>query len=268
VTLLALALALLGPAACETAGTGPAPPGAATAAPQPSRVATVSGTPAATAAPSPPTVRVDTLTGTSQLATGAGAYRYSVQVPQLEGLSVRDLSLDPVMRGTLQRDVDDFVQAAANAPDAQQGSDLTCGSQTVRLTGRLAVLRVDCTQYVAGSAHPGTLTQTFNCDLVNARILALQDLFGAGSAYLGVLSNTSRNQLSDRTTQDDLPTMQQGTAPVADNFSAFLLGPNALVIVFARYQVANGTAGQPEVSIPYDSVRRYFASGISDLVAS
>jgi hypothetical protein len=259
------ALALVGLVACETADVTPAPTAVpATASPAPSPVATVT----TTATPSPPTVRVDTLTGASQAQTGAGAYKYSVQVPQLVGLPLHGQSLDTQMRGALQRDVDDFVVAAEDAPDSQQESEFSCASQTVRLTGRLAVMRVDCTRYEAGSAHPETLIHTFNCDLANARILALQDLFGTGSGYLDTLSTTARAQLSDRTSPEDGPTMQQGTAPVAANFKAFLLGSSALVIVFARYQVANGTAGQPEVSIPYDSVKRYFASGIADLVSS
>jgi hypothetical protein len=259
-----LALALVGLVGCETADVAPAPTAVPTAAsPAPSPVATAAAT--ATVIPSPPTVRVDTLSGASATQTGAGAYKYSVQVPQLVGLPVHDQSLDTQIRGVLQRDVNDFTLTAADAPDSAQESELTCGSKTVRLTGRLAVVRVDCTEYEAGTAHPASLTHTFNCDLANARILALQDLFGTGAGYLDTLSESARAQLSDRTTPDDVPTMQQGTAPVADNFKAFLLSQGGLVIVFARYQVANGSAGQPEVSIPYDAVKRYFATGITDL---
>jgi hypothetical protein len=141
---------------------------------------------------------------------------------------------------------------------------MDCRSRTVRLTGRLAVLRVDCTEYQTGAAHPSSRTRTFNCDLAVGRLLALQDLFGIGSAYLSVISEAARDQLARLHAVDDR-TLADGTAPAAANFRDFLLTQAALVIVFARYQVAPGAAGQPEVSIPYPALEKYLAPGVLTL---
>jgi hypothetical protein len=213
--------------------------------------------------PSPPTVRVDALAGASPAAIGPGAYRYRVEVPQLQGGSTRARAVDVLIRAALQRDVDAFVNDAGSA---QALSELTCTSRTVRLAVRLAVLRVDCTERVP-PADPSVTVRTFNCDLAGGRVLALQDLFGQGSRYLDVLSTAARSQLRSRLPTGDDRMLDDGTAPVADNFRAFLLGRDALVIVLpGRYRVA-GATGLAEVPVPYEDLQRYLARGVTDLVA-
>ena len=232
------------------------PPTSAPASPGPS------ASPVA-AATSPPTVRLDPEDGSSQAQTGPGAYRYAVQVPQLVGVAPHDQTVNALIRGTLQRDLDTFLTAAQ---DAQSPTDLTCSSRTVRMTVRLAVLRVDCTSSQTGVARPTTVTHTFNCDLSGARILTLQDLFSEGSAYLDVLSSAARAKLPPQTAPAADLSIVGGTAPVANNFRAFLLDQAALVIVFPDFQVA-GTIAAPQVAISYDDLQRYFATGIADLLA-
>jgi len=254
--LLALVV-LQGLAACAAAD---APSRAAdrTATPAPSPVASV-----VAVSPTPPTVRVDTVNGASSVQTGPGAYRYTVQIPQLVGLEPHGQALDAPIRGTLQRDIDAFVSAAQ---DAQSPTDLTCSSETERVTARLAVLRVDCTSSQTGVQRSTTFTRTFNCDLARTRILTLQDLFSAGSAYLDVLSTAARSQFPPQVTPAADRTVAEGTAPVAGNFKAFLLTQAALVIVFPDYEVAPGTATSPQVSISYDDLKRYLAPRIADLL--
>src|SRR5215472_12526410 len=66
----------------------------------------------------PPAVRVDTLTGASQSLTGAGAYRYRVEVPQLVSGAVHDQALDTAILGVLRREVAAFVDTAQGAAAA------------------------------------------------------------------------------------------------------------------------------------------------------
>jgi len=250
-------LAVAGLAACGTADLPPQvldqpPPTSAGAAP--SLVA---------AQPSPPTIRVDVERGASAGQSGPGAYRYDVEVPQLVGVPLHGDALDAMIHGVLQRDLGAFLSAAQ---DAQAPTDLTCTSHTVRVTSKLAVLRVDCTSSQAGVARPTTVTHTFNCDLARARILTLQDVFGRGSTYLDVLTTAARSQFPTDATPTADQTVAQGTAPVADNFKAFLLDRTALVVVFAGFQVAPGSAAAPQVSISYEDLQRYLAPGISDLL--
>jgi hypothetical protein len=232
-----------------------------------------SASPPATPAPTAPrptlgplTIRVDPLNGVSDSQAAPGAYRYHVEVPQLVGLPPRDAAIDTLIRSRLQRVVDDFLDIAQNAPPGPAGSDLTCTNRTVRLTGRLVVLRVDCSEYQAGSAHANTMTQTFNCDVAGGRILALQDLFGSGSGYLDVLATAARTQLRARLGSAEEATLVNGTEPTVDHYKAFLMDRAGLVIVFDKYQVAPGTAGQPEISVTYDDVQRYLDPTVTALL--
>jgi hypothetical protein len=210
-------------------------------------------------------VQVEVRSDASQTPTGPGAYRYHVEVPQLTGPAAPLLAIDATIRGALQRRLNDFLDAARAGPAGPAPSELTCTSRTLSVTPRLAVLRVDCSEFQAGAAHPNSATHAFNCDLTAGRVLRLQDLFGPGSAYLDVLSTAAQTQLRSKLGQTDDQALFQGTAPIVDNFKVFLLDRNALIIVFARYQVAAGTAGQPEVSVPLADLRRYLARGVPQL---
>jgi len=202
--------------------------------------------------------------GASPAQSGPGAYRYSVEVPQLVGVAAHGQTLDGLIRGALQRDLDAFLTAAQ---DAQAPTDLTCMSRTIRVTTKLAVLRVDCTSIQTGVARPTTVTHTFNCDLVGTRILTLQDLFSAGSAYLEVLSEAARARFPAQATPAADRSIVDGTAPVPANFKAFLLDQSALLIVFPDFQVSPGSAAAPQVAVAYGDLQRYFAAGIADLLA-
>ncbi|HYW27697.1 MAG TPA: DUF3298 domain-containing protein [Terriglobales bacterium] len=249
----------LGIQACAATDVPPPAANRATPSTAPSPVASVVALP-----PSPPAVHVDVESGASPAQSGPGAYRYRVEVPQLVGLEPHGPALDSQIRGTLQRDVDAFLGAAQ---DAQTPTDLTCTNRTVRVTARLAVFRVDCTSSQAGVARPSSITHTFNCDLAGTRILTLQDLFSAGSAYLDVLSAAARSQFPAEAAAAAGRTVADGTAPAAANFRAFLLDQSGLVIVFPDFRVAPGTTATPQVSVPYDDLRRYFATGIAGLLA-
>jgi hypothetical protein len=257
--LLLAALASAGVLACESAGPAADEGGG----PSPSPSIASPGPPSPSPSAAPPTARIASLAGSSQNGTGPGAYRYQVEYPQLDGLGSRAQGLDVLIQTAMQRAVDDFVdlaRAGAAAPDAR--SELDCRGRAVRLTGRLAVLRVDCTEADAGAGGPRDSTYTFNCDLAGARLLALQDLFRAGSAYLSAISDEARRQLGRLGAGDDR-SLKDATAPVVASFRSFLLLPAALVIVFPAYRPPG--AGRPEVSMPYATLERYLAPGVQDL---
>jgi hypothetical protein len=253
--LLLVALASAAVCACEAPGPVPAAGSPTPVGSDVTASAARSNPAASPSSPGPPAVTVATLVGSAPNDSGAGAYRYRVEYPRIQSPDGRAQGIDSVIQGILQRDVDDFVDAARSAPSGPVPSELDCRSRTVRLTARLVVARVDCSQYQAGAAHPSTVVHTFNCDLAGARVLALT-----------VISEAARAQLS-RLQAGDAGTLTEGTAPAVANFRDFLLGQDALVVVFARYQVAAGTAGEPEVSVPYEALSRYLAPGITDLVA-
>jgi len=229
---------------------------------------TASASPAAVRSPSPPTVRMDTLSGISAATAGPGSYHYKVEVPQLEGPGTHAASIDNVIRANLQRVVDDFVAEARDASAGPATSELACLGKTVRLTPSLAVLRVDCSERMAGVDQVDALTHSFNCDLSGGRVLTLQELFSSGSAYLDVLSAAARTLLRNRLPAGDDRTLDDGTAPVADNFRAFLLERQGMIVVLpGRYRPA-GTTAALEVTVPYTDLEHYLARSVSDLVKS
>jgi hypothetical protein len=250
--------------ACDVPSAAPPVAGAPTLTAAPVASPTPAG---AVSPPTPPTVLLEVMSGASAAPAGPGAYRFHVEVPQVAGRAASLLAVDAAIRGTLVRQVNDFLDAARDGPAGPTPSDLTCTNRSLRITTRLAVLRVDCTEYQTGAAHPSTVTHAFNCDLSSGRVLRLQDVFSPGAAYLGLLSTAAQDQLRGRLGQVDEQTLLEGTGPVVENFKVFLLDRGALVIVFARYQVRPGPAGEPEVSIPLATLQHYLARGIPELTA-
>src|SRR5262249_19030083 len=87
------------------------------AAPAPAQTAQTASlaSPSPTPAPAAPTVRLDALAGASQDASTPGAYRYRVQIPQLDGLPPRSQPIDTLIKSRLQMRVDAFVDLARQA---------------------------------------------------------------------------------------------------------------------------------------------------------
>lgn len=259
VLLLAVSLA-----ACEQ----PATPGTGVDATGPEASAGTASAPRLSTPPfsSPPAVQMVALTGASAATSGPGVYRYRVEYPQIDGAPVLARPINAAIQGTLRRDVNDFVGAASASPAPDAVSELACSSRSVRVTSRLAVLRTDCTRRLAGDPGPALLVDTFDADLLRGRLLTLQDLFSAGSRYLTVLSEESLRQLRSGLPGADDAALEAAAGPVVDDFAAFLLERDGLVIVFAQYRPAAGQAGPPEVSIPYAHLERYFAAATIDLL--
>jgi hypothetical protein len=213
-------------------------------------------------------VHFEVLSGSSK-APGK-AYSYHVEYPQVDGLGagIRD-QLNGSIRGTVDRALSEFLNAARDAQSADQSSGFTCTGAVARLTERLASARVDCGIYIAGAAHPNPAIYTFNCDLRQGRVLALTDLLRTGTGYLQFLSDRSRQLLRSQLVPLggwDEAQVSAGTAPEAKNFKTFLLEPYALRLVFEKYQVAAGALGPREVTVSYGDLDRYLAPPTRELI--
>jgi hypothetical protein len=99
-------------------------------------------------------------------------------------------------------------------------------------------------------AHGNTFFRTFVFDRNTGEGLVLHDLF-ASSAYLNSLSGISRNTLmASLGDSADAGMIDQGTTPYEDNFQAWYLDADTLVILFPPYQVAPYASGPQKVEIP------------------
>lgn len=121
-----------------------------------------------------------------------------------------------------------------------------------------------------GAAHSSVYSDSFNYDLQQNKALLLSDLFKPGSDYLGLLSKLSRADLAPQlknlgSSQEDKKKMEEGTAPLPDNFKVFFLVPETLIVYFNRYQVASGMMGDFEVKIPFSQLTSLSSSVLSQL---
>lgn len=107
-------------------------------------------------------------------------------------------------------------------------------------------------------AHPNAFFRTFTFNTATGKLLAVSDIFTPGTNYLSVLSAESRKRLPTMiaarvgvsVSELDPDSMNDGTAPEADNFQNWYLDGRNLVLIFPPYQVAPYAAGVLSVSIP------------------
>jgi hypothetical protein len=121
---------------------------------------------------------------------------------------------------------------------------------TTPFLDQLLGLKFDIYTYTGG-AHPNTIFTTFTFDLVQNRVLTLDDLFVPGSNPLAVIGplveQSLQAQLGDMT---DASWIHTGTGDNPDNYVDWQLTADALVFYFPPYQVAAYATGPQSVSIP------------------
>ncbi len=107
-------------------------------------------------------------------------------------------------------------------------------------------------------AHPNAYYRTFTFDSETGTGLTLGDLFVPGSDYLAKLSSSSRAKLVTQIAEASnvseaelsMDMIDAGTTPDEDNYLNFYLEGDALVIIFAPYQVGPWALGMQEVRLP------------------
>ncbi len=223
---------------------------ATTAAPTPSSTAATSPT----TSPAPPIVVDD-------VAVGIETDRYSVKLtlPRMQGLAdaaVQD-AVNADIRAAVDAAVEEFAsgvsEIGSTAPDMK--SSLVATYEVARVDDALSSILVEVSRYFAPQPHPARALLTFTHDLHTGKRLALADLFNPGAPYLETLSEQSRQLLAAQPGFDQLTGFTTGTEPKAENFAAWTLTDQDLVITFAEYQVAPYALGTPHVSIPFASLR-------------
>lgn len=112
-----------------------------------------------------------------------------------------------------------------------------------------------------GGAHGSHLTTTFTFDLATDTQLTLPDLFVEGTDVYGVLAPLAQadliQQMQDMTgeAEYDAAWVEEGTAPTPENYQAFALTPDSLILVFQEYQVAPYVFGSFQVEIPLSDLQ-------------
>lgn len=115
-----------------------------------------------------------------------------------------------------------------------------------------------------GGAHGGTAIIPFLWDVRAARALSVGDLFAPGSNYLEQLSAATRAELKAQHPDWDAATIDEGTAPTEENFSAIALAQDSLTIIFQQYQVGPYVIGTPIVTIPLKRLEKIVNKELAD----
>jgi len=113
-------------------------------------------------------------------------------------------------------------------------------------------IRFSIQGYIGGDKRPYHHYVTLNYNLDKNQRIALSDLFFADTNYLNTLSTYSYGVLQKRL--PDKSKIASGTAPLAENFAAFNLKPNGLLITFNRDQVTSSIFGAQTILIPYSAL--------------
>lgn len=151
-------------------------------------------------------------------------------------------SIDQKIQGEIDRIVLEFkAESSTHTPVPYELSsiyDLTyIGSDIV--SARLAV-----STYLGG-AHPGTGMYGLNYDRETGRELTLDDALNLIGLSLHDVAGASRQQLSKKL-EDAF--FEEGTAPVRENYSTFIVGSDSVTFLFQEYQVGPYAVGPQEVS--------------------
>ena len=115
--------------------------------------------------------------------------------------------------------------------------------------------------YLPRNAHGSYQIETTSYRTSDGTKLALRELFAPQVDVYRELSRLSRwllihtGQLGDYA---DEKWIEAGTAPVPDNFSAYLVRPEGLEIIFAPYQVGPWALGEQRITSPWLYLAEYF----------
>lgn len=96
---------------------------------------------------------------------------------------------------------------------------------------------------------------TLNYSLITGQRLAFMDLFEKPETALVLMSEWSRKELAPRLGASvRLRMLDDGTAPLVENFSSLTLTPQGVCINFQPYQVAPWAAGVQKVEMPLEAL--------------
>ncbi|MGI9118460.1 MAG: DUF3298 domain-containing protein [Minisyncoccia bacterium] len=110
--------------------------------------------------------------------------------------------------------------------------------------------RIDSYAFTGG-AHGGNFVETFTFTN-NEKLLSINDLFVDSAKGLKLLSEKTIEYIKNNENyKDALPTdwFDEGTAPTQENYSAFEITKDTLVVVFQQYQALPYVYGNIEIPI-------------------
>ncbi len=178
-----------------------------------------------------------------------------ISYPEISGLT--DPSAEARINAAIYTEAQSIVDAFLGRvdsplPDMADSNTLSGDYEIIPIARGMISVLVSVSEYASGMAHPNPYILSLVFNIQTGEKVALPDLFRPGSEYLRVLSLESRplieKQLGD---MYDAQWAEEGTIPLAENFSIFYPTEDALHLIFNPYQVAPYSMGITEIALPY-----------------
>ena len=219
-------------------------------------------------------------------------YEISLTFPQLKGRpSANAVRFNRAVRALVAREVRDFKRAygdSAGRPSDEKVWENVYDSldgryEVIHFDDDFVSLRFGLFAYGRGAAHSTQFHRVLNFDLKGGRALALGDLFKPGARHLEALA---ANCIADLKRQDEAEhrrevarlmgggkpashagvrvpdsDFQIGAGPEADNYRAWNLAAEGVVVSFAACQIGGCADGAKEVLVPYSALEEVLNEG-------
>lgn len=125
-------------------------------------------------------------------------------------------------------------------------------------------IRFSIYTYFYGAAHPFMTFQSLNYDIMQGKVLSLDDIFKSRN-YLQFLATYSKNVLAEKLSKAANANTEpdpEGLKPIPENFKIWNITANGLLLTFPPYQVAAYVFGPQEVSIPQSAIKNMLRTDI------
>jgi hypothetical protein len=172
----------------------------------------------------------------------------------------------PIILNVLNRQRDSFWREQAESlsiPGEAIPWSLRIDTATTSFSNSVTSMLFSIDSYMGG-AHPAFLYETVTFDFANQTTLNLPDIFKAGVNPYTVIAPLARVDLQTRF-PDLAADIAEGTEPTADNFPAWGLSSDSLILYFSPYTIGPGAFGPQQASIPLlslaDSLKPEFVPG-------
>jgi len=124
------------------------------------------------------------------------------------------------------------------------------------VTDEVVSIAFGVSTYGEGAAHPNHHTLVFNYDLRTGQTLSLADLFKPNSNYLKIISGYAIKELKKKLSPEpDEDWIERGAGASEENYKAWNIARDGLVVTFDPYQVASYAEGEHVVVVPYSVLK-------------
>lgn len=186
-------------------------------------------------------------------------YNIDISYPKIKNTSSKgEKDFNKLIADFVEKEKSSFYQEVNSTDyEGESGYDMNVGFN-IEFADKNFVSMTLYVYYFMGGAHGNTTVYTYNYDLDKNKNYKLSDLFEGN--YLKVISDYCIKEISgDEYTDDEW--VRRGAAPEEENFKAFTLSQQGILIHFQQYQVLPYAAGMPEVLVPKSVLNKFVKKG-------